>query len=82
MKYAGVSLMEEIYGVGVVVNLSTTGLYFTTKENIELGTMLRCFLYMTKGNRLIKIRCEGHVVRTDECKNCWNIAISLTTLQW
>lgn len=107
VKYSGGSLIEEtvgvqaITGVGVALNLSTTGLKFTTQEPIELNTQLRCFIYMKKGNRIVKLRCEGPVVRVvqcqqgfainpddpemvtiEECENCWEIAISFTTLDW
>lgn len=82
LKYSGFSLTEEISGVGAVLNLSTTGLCFTTNQQIELDTMLRCFLYMNKKNRLIKLRCEGPVVRVEEFTNGWKIAITFTTFQW
>lgn len=82
IKYLGVLQEEEISGIGAVVNLSTTGLCFTTSQEIELNVMLRCFLYMKKGKRLIKLRCEGPVVRTEKIIDNWQIAIKLTTLQW
>ncbi len=82
IKYSGFFLAEEISGIGSVLNLSTTGLCFTTNQYIEPDTMLRCFLYMKKRDKLIKLRCEGPVVRTEESVEDWKVAITFTTLQW
>lgn len=79
VKYSGGSLVEETVGIpaitgnGVALNLSTTGLKFTTQEPIQLNTQLRCFIYMKKGSRLVKLRCEGPVVRSEKCQHGYAI---------
>ena len=82
LSYTYVLKEEYVFGTGVVLNLGTMGVCFTTDMAIELNSILRCFIYMEKRKKLIKLRCIGSVVRVDKSESGWQIALSLTTLEW
>lgn len=70
-------------GTGVTRNLSTTGVCFTTDKAIEPDLMLRCFIPMQKtGRSMIRLRCEGRVVRADKSADGWDVAVNFTTFEW
>jgi hypothetical protein len=73
-------------GTGLTRNLSTSGVCFITDKFFEPDLMLRCFIPMQKkGKNLIRLRCEGRVVRVRKMENNsgeWEIALHFTTLDW
>ncbi|HEY8034641.1 MAG TPA: PilZ domain-containing protein [Methylobacter sp.] len=70
-------------GTGVTRNLSTTGVCFTTDKAIEPDLMLRCFIPMQKaGRNMVRLRCEGRVVRAHKIVDGWEVAIHFTTFEW
>lgn len=82
-RYPTFCAVELDSGTGMTRNLSTLGVCFTTASEIEQDSMLRCFILMQKKNRkMIRIRCEGKVVRTKRAADGWEVAIRFTTLEW
>lgn len=82
-RYPTFCTIELDSGTGVTRNLSTTGVCFTTDNAIEPNLILRCFILMQKmGGNIIRVRCEGRVVRADKSGNGWEVAINFTTLEW
>jgi hypothetical protein len=82
-RYPTFCTVELDSGTGVTRNLSTTGVCFTTDSALEPNLMLRCFILMQKmGRNIIRVRCEGRVVRADKSGDGWEIAINFTTLEW
>jgi len=82
-RYPTFCTVELDSGTGVTRNLSTTGVCFTTDNALEPNLMLRCFILMQKmGNHIIRLRCEGRVVRADKSIDGWVVAINFTTLEW
>ena len=73
--------LEE--GAGVTRDLSTAGFCFTTDKEIPINSMLRCVILMPKKKeQIIRLRCEGQVVRVTETENGWDIGVSFTSFQW
>lgn len=82
-RYPTFCAIELDSGTGMARNLSTLGVCFTTASEIEQDSMLRCFILMQKKNKkMIRIRCEGKVVRTKRAIDGWEVAIQFTTLTW
>lgn len=70
-------------GIGVTRNLSTTGVCFITDKEMETDLMVRCFIPMQKpGKNIVRLRCEGRVVRSRRIKDGWEIALHFTTFDW
>ncbi|TRW98515.1 PilZ domain-containing protein [Candidatus Methylobacter oryzae] len=76
--------IEFIYGVGDICNISTGGICFITKTDLELDLMLRCSISIyKKENKRLNLRCEGKIIRLDKLEaGGWNVALSLKTLEW
>lgn len=75
--------LEEGTGMGVTRDLSTTGFHFTADEPLPIGSMLRCVILMPKkDDKVVRLRCEGQVVRTDKSVDGWDIAINFTSFEW
>lgn len=82
-RYPTFCAVELDSGTGVTRDLSTAGVCFTTDKAIEPNLMLRCFISMQKrGRNMIRLRCEGRVVRANESEQGWEVAIHFTTLEW
>lgn len=70
-------------GMGVTRNLSTSGVCFITDKAIEPDLMLRCFIPMQKaGKNMLRLRCEGRVVRSRKTEEGWEVALHFTTFEW
>lgn len=82
-RYPTFCTVELDTGTGVTRNLSTTGVCFTTDKIIEPNLMLRFFISMQKkGRNMIRLRCEGRVVRAHKFANGCEVAIQFTTFEW
>ncbi len=82
-RFSASYLVDLDPGTGVTRNLSTTGVCFTTDKAIEANIMLRCFIPMQNNeNNLIRLRCEGRVVRVNKSAAGWDIAVNFTTFEW
>lgn len=67
-------------GNGVTRDLSSTGVYFTTSNYLEVGYVLQFYILLQKiGKSINRLRCEGQVIRTDESSQEWGIAVHLLT---
>ncbi|MGZ8240449.1 MAG: PilZ domain-containing protein [Methylobacter sp.] len=82
-RYPTFYTVELDSGTGVTRDLSTAGVCFTTANEIESDSMLRCFILMQKmGKNMTRIRCEGRVVRVNKSADGWEVAVNFTTLEW
>ncbi|HEY8159620.1 MAG TPA: PilZ domain-containing protein [Methylobacter sp.] len=82
-RYPTFCTVELDSGTGITRDLSTMGVRFTTDNEIEPESMLRCFILMQKvGKNMTRIRCEGRVVRVNKSADGWEVAVNLTTLEW
>lgn len=84
-RYPTRCTVELDSGTGVTHDLSTTGVCFTTDQPIEPDLMVRCFIPMPRpkiGRDLVRLRCEGRVVRANKSEDGWDVAVNFTTLEW
>ncbi|MDP3878637.1 MAG: PilZ domain-containing protein [Methylobacter sp.] len=83
MRFSTHCTVELEEGTGVTRNLSTAGFCFTTAEAIPLNSMLRCVILMPKKQgQIIRLRCEGQVVRCNQTESGWDIGVSFTSFEW
>ncbi|MFU8790120.1 MAG: PilZ domain-containing protein [Methylobacter sp.] len=69
--------------VGVTRDLSTTGFSFISEQAVPINSMLRCVILMPKKKgAIIRLRCEGRIVRINRTENGWDIGVSFTSFQW
>jgi hypothetical protein len=70
-------------GLGITRNLSTTGVCFISDKEMEPESMVRCFIPMQKpGKNMVRLRCEGRVVRSRRIQDGWETALQFTTFDW
>ncbi|MGZ4956563.1 MAG: PilZ domain-containing protein [Methylobacter sp.] len=82
-RYPTFCTVELDSGTGITRDLSTMGVCFTTDNEIEPDSMLRCFILMQKMSKnMTRIRCEGRVVRVNKSADGWEVAVNFTTLEW
>jgi hypothetical protein len=82
-RYPTFCPIELDSGTGRTHDLSTMGVRFTTDNEIEPDSMLRCFILMQKlGTKITRMRCEGRVVRVNKSSDGWEVAVNFTTLEW
>lgn len=68
---------------GITRDLSTTGFCFTTGVAFPINSMLRCAILMPrKDGKIIRLRCEGQVVRTRKNEAGWDVAVNFTSFEW
>ncbi|MGR9013848.1 MAG: PilZ domain-containing protein [Gammaproteobacteria bacterium] len=83
VRFSTLCTVELENSLGVTRDLSTTGFCFTTTEAIQIKSMLRCVVLMPKKNgRIVRLRCEGQVVRRNRIEDGWNIAVNFTSFEW
>lgn len=83
MRFSTLCTVELEDGTGITSDLSTSGFCFTTEVEIQLSSMLRCVILMPKKDgKIIRLRCEGQVVRVNKIATGWNVAVSFTSFEW
>lgn len=83
MRFSTLCTVELEEGTGLTRDLSTTGFCFTAEASIPIDSMLRCVILMpNKKGQIIRLRCEGQVVRVQPIDNAWDIGVSFTSFEW